>query len=131
MDRWYMVFDEDPHGNRDIPFYFLRKLYAEFILGKHVNYFDLLGNQGVGHGMPQDREGARTDPNHVPRPPRTPKPPRVYPPTGPVIEYTQEALLDMAETLLEHGTDVQGNVDQGDGTFKVGPSTDHIGYAEP
>ena len=35
MDRWYMVFDEDPHGNRDIPFYFLRKLYAEFILEKH------------------------------------------------------------------------------------------------
>ena len=28
IDRWYMVFDEDPHGNRDIPFYFLRKLYA-------------------------------------------------------------------------------------------------------
>ena len=28
MDRWYMVFDEDPHGNRGIPFYFLRKLYA-------------------------------------------------------------------------------------------------------
>ena len=37
MDRWYMVFDEGPHGNRDIPFYFLRKLYDEFILGKHVN----------------------------------------------------------------------------------------------
>ena len=32
MDRWDMVFDEDPHGNRDIPFYFLRKLYEEFIL---------------------------------------------------------------------------------------------------
>ena len=30
MDRWYMVFDEDPHGNRDIPLYFLRKLYVEF-----------------------------------------------------------------------------------------------------
>jgi len=44
MDRWYMVFDEDPHGNKDIPFYFFRKLYAEFILGKHVNYFDLSGN---------------------------------------------------------------------------------------
>ena len=66
MDRWYMVFDEDPHGNRDIPFYFLRKLYAEFILGRHVNYFDRLGFQGVGEGMPQDREGARTDPNYVP-----------------------------------------------------------------
>ena len=88
MDRCYMVFDEDPHGNRDIPFYFLRKLYAEFVLGKHVNYFHLLGNQCVGHGMPQDREGARTDPNHVPRPPRTPKPPRVYPPAGLIIEYT-------------------------------------------
>ena len=58
-----MVFDEDPHENRDIPFYFLRKLYAEFILGKHVNYFDILMFQGVGHGMPQDREGDMIDPN--------------------------------------------------------------------
>ena len=52
MHHWYMVFDEDPHGNRDIPFYFLRKLYAKFIVGKHVNYFDILEFQGVGHGMP-------------------------------------------------------------------------------
>ena len=36
----------------------------------------------------------------------------------------------MAETLLEHGTDVQGNVDQGDGTSTAGPSTDHKGDAE-
>ena len=130
MDRWYLVFDEDPHGNRDIPFYFLRKLYAEFILGKHVNYFDLLGNQGVGHGMPQDREGSRIDPNHVPHPPRTPKPPRLYPPVGPVIENTQEALFVMADTLLQHGTDVQGNADQGAGTSTAGQSTDHRGDAE-
>ena len=41
MDRCYMVFDEDPHGNRDIPFYFLRKLYVEFIPGKPINYFDI------------------------------------------------------------------------------------------
>ena len=123
MDRWYMAFDEYPHGKRDIPFYFLRKLYAEFILGKHVNYFDILGFQGVGHGMPQDREGARTDPNLVPRPPHTPKPPRLYPPAGPVIEDTQEALFELA--LLQHGTDVQGNVDQGAGTSKAGPSTNH------
>ena len=99
-----MVFDEDPHGNRDIPFYFLRKLYAEFILGKHVNYFDILGNQGVGHGMPQDREGARRDPNRVPHPPRTPKPPLVYPPAGPMIEYTQEALFDMADVIAQNDT---------------------------
>ena len=106
MDRWYMVFDEDPHGNRDIPFYFLRKLYAEFILGKHVNYFDILEFQGVGHGIAHDREGARTDPNHVPCPPRTPKPPRLYPPAGPMIEITREALFDLVDTLLQHGADV-------------------------
>ena len=89
MDRWYMVFNEYPHGNRDIPFYFLRKLYAEFILGKHVNYFDILEFQGVGHGMPRDREGDRIDPNYVALPSRTPKPPWVYPPAGPVIDDTQ------------------------------------------
>ena len=77
--------------------------------------------------MPQDREGTRTYPNRVPR---TPKPPRVYPPAGPVIEYTQEALFDMVDTLLEHGIDVQGNVDQGVGTSTAVPSTDHIGEAE-
>ena len=47
-----------------------------------------------------------------------------------MIEYKQEELFDMADTLLEHGTDVQGNVDQGDGTSKVGPSTDHTGDVE-
>ena len=81
-----MVFDEDPHGNRDIPFYFFRKLSTEFILGKHVNYFNILDFQGMGHGMPQDREGARTDPNHVPHRPCTPKPPQVYLLVGAMIE---------------------------------------------
>ena len=69
MDRWYMVFDEDPHGNRDIPLYFQRKLYAEFILGKQVNYFDILEFQGIGRGMPQNREHAMDDPNRVRPPP--------------------------------------------------------------
>ena len=36
----------------------------------------------------------------------------------------------MADTLLQHGTDVQGNVDQGASTSKSGPSTDHIGDVE-
>ena len=88
MDRWYMVFDEYPHGNRDIPFYLLRKLYAKFILGKHVNYFNILYFQGVGHRIPQDMEEARTDPKHVTCPPHTPKPPRLCPPAGPVIDDT-------------------------------------------
>ena len=55
---------------------------------KHVNYFDILEFKGVGHGMPQDREGARADPKHVPRPPPTPKPPRVYHPVGTMIDDT-------------------------------------------
>ena len=42
MDRWYMVFNENLHGNNHILLYFLRNLYVEFILGKHVNYFDIL-----------------------------------------------------------------------------------------
>ena len=86
MDRWYMVFDEDPHGNRDIPLYFLRKLYAEFILGKHVNYFDILEFRGVGRGMPQNREHARVDPNHVHPPPSPRNPPRLYPASSSVFD---------------------------------------------
>ena len=59
MDRWYMVFDMPPHNNREIPLYFLRKMYAEFVLGKHVNYFDILPFQGIGGGMPQNRPNSR------------------------------------------------------------------------
>ena len=50
------------------------------------------------------------------------KTPRVYPPVGPVIDDTQEALFNLVDTLLQHWTDVQGNVGQGVGTFEVGPS---------
>ena len=53
MDRWYTVFDIPPHNNREVLMYFLQKLYAEFVMGKHVNYFDMLGFHGVGRGMPQ------------------------------------------------------------------------------
>ena len=98
-----MVFNEDPHGNRDIPFYFMRKLYEECIFRKYVNYFDILEFQGVGHGMPQDREGARTDPNQMPCPPHTPKPPWVYPLAIHMNDDTYEALFDLADTLLNMG----------------------------
>ena len=80
--------------------------------------------------MPQDREGARMDPNRVPHPPCTLKSSRLYPPMSPVIEDTQEALFDLADTLLQHGTNVQGNVDQGVGTYKADPSTNHTGDAK-
>ena len=59
MDIWSMVFDSPPHNNREMPLYFLRKLYAEFVLHKHVNYFSYLEFQGIGGGMPQNRPNAR------------------------------------------------------------------------
>ena len=96
-------------------------MYVEFILGKHVNYIDILEFHGVGHGMPQDRKGETTDPNHVRRPPRTPNPPCLYPPTGPVIDEMQETLFDLTDTLLRHGTVVEGNVGQGVGTSGAFP----------
>jgi len=48
VDRWYMVFDVPPHNNREIPLYFLRRMYAKYFLGKHINYFHHLEFQGVG-----------------------------------------------------------------------------------
>ena len=122
MDHLDMVFDEDPHGNRDIPFYFVSKFYAKFILEKHVNYFDILEFQGVGHGMPQYRDGDRTNPNCVPHPLCIQKPPQEYPPMGPMIDDKQKALFHLAYTLLRHGTTIKGNVGQGVCTCKAIPS---------
>ena len=93
MDRWYMVFDEDLHGNYHMPLYFLRKLYYKFILGKHVNYFDILEFLCVGGRMPQDREHARTNPNQVHPPPRPQNPPWLYPLANSFLAKTQETLL--------------------------------------
>jgi hypothetical protein len=97
MDRWDMVFDEDPHGNRDIPLYFVRKLYVEFILGKHVSYFEILEFQGIGRGMTQNREHARANPNHV-HPPPHPRnhSPHLYPSSTSVFDQTQDALLQIS-----------------------------------
>ena len=39
-DRWYMLFDKIPCNNNEVPLYFLRKLYCEFILGEMPNYFN-------------------------------------------------------------------------------------------
>ena len=39
-----------------------------------------------------------------------------------MIDDTHEALFHLADTLLRHGTVVEGNVGQGVGTSKTGPS---------
>lgn len=49
-DCWWMVFDIPPHRNLEVPFYFLRKLYAKFVLKLKVNYWSMKPNMGVGLG---------------------------------------------------------------------------------
>ena len=68
MDKWYMVFDIPTHNNKEIPLYFLWKMYAEFVLGKHVNYFDILQFQGIGGGIPQNQPNARIQDLDLPIP---------------------------------------------------------------
>ena len=50
-----MVFDIPLHSNLKVPFYFLRKLYAKFVLGLKVNYWSMKPNMCVEGGAPQDR----------------------------------------------------------------------------
>lgn len=49
-----MVFDKVPNNNMEVPLYFLGKLWEDFILGLHVNYFNIDEFQGVGIGSSQD-----------------------------------------------------------------------------
>lgn len=105
MDRWFMVFDHPPHNNREIPLYFYKKMYAEFVLKKHVNYFDLLQFQGVGRGMPQNRPGARLRDANRPIPPARQPLPRIdVPPTHELVPQTQQAFLTLAQAVARHGT---------------------------
>jgi hypothetical protein len=62
-DRWWMVFDSPPCNNHEVPIYFLRKLYCEFVLKEVPNYFDFLESQGRGGGSSFDRPMAHRDPN--------------------------------------------------------------------
>jgi hypothetical protein len=62
------VFDKPPCNNREVPLFFFRKLWVEFILYHYVNYFDIGDFQGVFLGSAQDPEHARNDPmlGHAP-----------------------------------------------------------------
>jgi hypothetical protein len=60
MDKWYMVFDKPPCNNSEMPLYFLRKLWTEFIMGKHVNYFFTGDFHGVGRGSIVGKNTLRT-----------------------------------------------------------------------
>ena len=97
MKRWFMVFDKPPCNNREVPQYFLRKLWAEFELGLHVNYFDITEFQGVCLGSAQDRPAARRNPL------RGPPPPRREPNPVPQVPHQSES-LDTIEELMRHAT---------------------------
>ena len=58
-DRWWMVFDKPPHSNLEVPFYFIKKFYVEFVLGHHVDYWSMRPNMGVGKGAPQTRPSSQ------------------------------------------------------------------------
>ena len=60
-----MVFDTPPYNNYEVPKYFLKKLYCEFVLGEIPDYFDILPSQGRGGGSSFERPGARCNPNVV------------------------------------------------------------------
>lgn len=52
-----MMFDKPLYSNSYVPWYFWKKIYVECVLGKHVNYFDMRCNQGIGHGLGKNRMG--------------------------------------------------------------------------
>ncbi len=58
LDGWHMVFNLPPCNNYEVPLYFLRKLYCEFILCEKPNYFDIHLFEGRGRDSRQDRPGA-------------------------------------------------------------------------
>ena len=68
--RWFMVFDKPPCNNVEVPQYFLRNLWVEFVLGFHVKYFDSIKFQGVGFGSAQDRPHVDRNPLRGPPTPR-------------------------------------------------------------
>ena len=79
MSHLFMVFDKPSCNNREVPLYFLHKLWVEFIMGLHVNYFDISEFEGIGLGSTQDQSNARCNlfrgllaPMHKPNPPKCP-----------------------------------------------------------
>ena len=76
-------------------------------MGKHVNYFDMLGFQGVGRGMPQHRPHARNrDANPQIPAPRAQLPRADIPPAHDMVSQTQEAFFTLIEMVSRHTTTI-------------------------
>jgi hypothetical protein len=103
--RWFMVFDKPPCNNVEVPQYFLRKLWAEFVLGLHVNYFDITEFQGRGLGSAQDRPHAHRNPLRGPPAPRRESDPPPQPPgLGGGVEKIDQHIRRATRHLLRHAS---------------------------
>ena len=57
-----MVFDHLPYsGGNDVPFYFIKFLWVDFVIGKKPNYFDIQPFHGVNMGSSKKRPRAHID----------------------------------------------------------------------
>ena len=54
-----MFLNKLPHNDLEVPIYFLRKLYVEFIKGLKANYWSMKMNTSIGAGAPQDKPGVK------------------------------------------------------------------------
>ena len=100
-----MVFDQPPCNNHEVPQYFLRKLYCEFVLNEIPNYFDFLDFQGRGGGSSHDREGAQRDPNLPPRPLAKPMVEHVIIPSivkESIKVKTLDSISSLTHTLIQY-----------------------------
>ena len=76
-------------------------------MGKHVNYFDMLGFQGVGRGMPQHRSNARNRDANPLIPVPCSKLLRVHiPPIHVMAPQKHEAFSTIAEMVSQHTTTI-------------------------
>ena len=100
-----MVFYKPPCNNVEVPQYFLKKIWADFVLGFHVNYFDITEFQGVGFGSAQDRPHAHQNPLRGPPAPRQ-EPNPLPQPHGLVsmVDETHESIRRATQNLLRHTT---------------------------
>ena len=105
MDRQLMMFEKNPCNNKEVPLYFLRKLWAEFVLSQPINYFDIHEFEGVGRGSTPEQENSKHEPLRGPHPPRQRhKPASQY---LPILDNTREAQTSISTltcSLLQHYT---------------------------
>ena len=65
-----MVFDKPPCKNREVPLFLLRKIWDEFIMGFHANYYDINELHGVGLDFVKDQPNDKHNPLRGPPTPR-------------------------------------------------------------